>query len=228
MKIGFPANSTKIKFVILLFLVLTGLSCKTTVKETDANRKLKIEWLENLEGDFSFKDTWSYPEFIYRNAHGQLSCDGDCPTVIDQMKDESGKIYEDSLQAFYSIIDTTHVFHSLHSVNKMYEYSGTDFIEFKRTSGGIIKGKSANNVSTNSSLLLEIQNDSCSVWVDFNSIRDLVHHVFPLEKGTIKIDKKLFETGTLKAVFDFNFDNTVESSKKLFWKGKIYSSIEAE
>ncbi|QWX83001.1 hypothetical protein H0I23_11070 [Cellulophaga sp. HaHaR_3_176] len=215
----------KIKSVIILLLVLIGHSCKTAVKKTNTNRKIKIEWTENLEGDFSFKENWSYKESIYKNSHGQLSCDGDCPPEIDQMKDESGKIYKDSLQAFYTIIDTTHINHSLQSENKMYEYSGTDFIEFQKVENEIIKGKSANNVSTNSSLIIEIKNDFCSVWVDFNSIRDLGQNIFPLENGTIKIDRKLFKKGTLKAVFDFKFKNTLEPKKALFWKGKVYSEI---
>ncbi|WP_158974964.1 hypothetical protein [Cellulophaga sp. L1A9] len=218
----------KIKFVLLLILVLIGLSYTTAVKETNSNRKIKIEWTEHLEEDFSFKEKWSYQEFIYKNRHGQLSCDGSCPVEIDRMKDESGKIYQDSLHAFYAIIDTTHVFHSLRSKNKMYEYSGTDYIDFQKIKGGIIRGKSANNVSTNSSLIIEIQNDSCAVWVDFNSIRDLGQHNFPLENGAIKIDRNLFEQGILKAVFNFNFENTLEPNKNLFWNGQIYSSIKTE
>ena len=29
-----------------------------------------------LTGDFSFKDNWSYPEGVYWNEFGQLSCEG--------------------------------------------------------------------------------------------------------------------------------------------------------
>ena len=218
----------KIKFVILLFLVLIGVSFNTFKKETDSILKIKIEWVNNFKEDFSFKEKWNYPEFVYRNKFGQLSCDGNCPIQIDRMKDEFGKIYADSLQAFYKIVDTTHIFHSLKSENIMYEYSGTNFIEFKKLENGIIKGNSLNNVSTNSSLSLELQNDSCSSWVVFNSIRDLGKNVFPLKNGTIKIDKILFDRGVIKAVFDFKFKNTLESKKELFWKGQIYSKIEAK
>ncbi len=218
----------KIKFVIILFLALIGFSFQTIKKETNSNHKIKIEWTENMEGDFSFKKKWSYPEFVYKNMFGQLSCDGDCPNEIDKMKDESGKIYKDSLQAFYKIIDTTHIAHSLKSENRMYEYSGTDFIEFKKMKSGKIKGKSLVNVSTHSSLIIEIHNDSCSAWVDFNSIRDLGKNIFYLESGTIKIDHIFFEKGIMKAVFDFKFKNTLESDKELFWKGQIYSKIEVE
>ena len=216
----------KIAFGIISLFLLIGISCKTTEKETNAAHTIKIVWVENLAGDFSFKEKWNYPEFVYKNEFGQLSCDGDCPIEIDRMKDESGKIYKDSLQVFYEMIDTTHVFHSLKSENRMYEYSGTDFIVFRKHENGIVKGKTLNNVSTHSYLILELQNDLCAAYVVFNSIRDLGENHFPLESGNIKIDKTLFENGIIKAAFDFKFKNTLEPDKELFWKGKIYSEIE--
>lgn len=219
----------KIKFIIIVALLIAiGISCKTTEKQTDSRHSIKIKWIDNLEGDFSFKEKWSYQEGVYKNRHGQLSCDGFCPIEIDPMKDASGKIYQDSLQAFYKIIDTTHSYHSLKSDNRMYEYFGTNFIEFQKTKDGNIKGESVTNASTHSSLLIEIQNDSCAVWVDFNSIRDLGQHIFPLESGTISIDRKLFKEGILKGVFNFNFKNTLEPNENLFWKGQIYSIIETK
>ncbi|NMH86288.1 hypothetical protein [Flavivirga algicola] len=218
----------KTKIVIILFLTLVGFSFKTIKKGTITIQKTPIEWVNNLKGDFSFKKKWSYPEFIYKNRFGQLSCDGDCPAEVDLMKDESGKIYKDSLQVFYKIVDTTHIFHSLKSESNLYEYAGTNFIEFETLENGIIKGESSNNVSTHSSLVLEFQNDSCSAWIDFNSIRHSTKHILPLEKGTIKIDKILFNKGIIKAVFDFKFKNTLESDKTLFWKGQIYDEIDIE
>lgn len=215
----------KIKFVTLLLLVFTAISSTVIEKENDAIDKIKIQWIENLEGDFSFKENWSYAEGIYVNIHGQLSCDGFCPDEIDRMKDKSGKIYKDSLQAFYKVIDTTHIYYSLRSENRMYEYSGADFIEFKKLNNGIIKGVSFTNVSTHSSLIIEFQNNSCSASVLFNSIRDLGKHNFPLESGSIKIDRTLFEKGIIKAVFDFKFENTLEHDAELFWKGQIYSKV---
>lgn len=217
---------TKIAALLLLFLI--SISFKTIENETEFSDKIKIEWTENVLGDFSFKEKWSYQEGIFRNKHGQLSCDGICPEEIDRMKDEFGKIYEDSLKAFYKVIDTTHVFHSLQSVNRMYEYSGTDFIEFIILKNGIIRGQSLNNVSTHSSLILELENDSCHASVNFNSIRDLGEHNFPFKSGNIRIDRKLFQDGIIKAEFDLKFENTLEPNKELFWKGRIYKKIVTE
>ncbi len=215
----------KTKHIIILFLVIIGISFKTIKKETDANNKIKIVWVENLKGDFSFKNKWSYPAGVYKNKFGQLSCDGLCPPEIDRMKDETGKIYKDSLQAFYKIVDTTHIAHSLKSENRMYEYSGTNFIHFTKQKNGKIKGESLTNASTHSKLIIEIQDEYCTTWVDFNSIRDMGENIFPLKNGTIKIDKSLFEKGIIKAEFDFKFENTIEPNEELFWKGKIYTEL---
>ncbi|WP_405409781.1 hypothetical protein [Maribacter sp. Asnod1-A12] len=218
----------KNKISITFLLIITTFSCKTKEQKTVSNPNIKIEWTTDLKGDFSFKENWSYKEGVYKNSHGQVSCDGNCPAAINRMKDNTGKIYKDSLQAFYKLIDTTHVYHSLKSENRMYEYSGTDFIEFKKLKNGTIKGESQNNVSTHSNLILELKNNSLTASVYFNSIRDLGIHTFPLKSGTIKIDKTLFEKGIVKAVFDFEFVNTLETDKKLFWKGNIFSIIITE
>ncbi|MEW7278512.1 hypothetical protein ABW636_07940 [Aquimarina sp. 2201CG1-2-11] len=215
----------KAKLITIVFLILLGISFKTIEKENGSIKKIKIEWVKNLKGDFSFKEEWSYPECVFKNKFGQLTCDGICPPEIYQMKDKSGRIYKDSLQAFYKIVDTTHMSHSLKSENRMYEYVGTNFINFEKQKNGIIKGESLTGVSTHSKLMIEIENNYCSAWVDFNSIRDLGQNTFPLENETIKIDKLLFDKGIIKAVFDFSFKNTIASDEKLFWKGKIYSKI---
>jgi len=218
----------KNKILIICSLIITIISCKTIDKKTVTNPCIIIEWTTDLKGDFSFKENWSYKEGVYKNSHGQLSCDGSCPVAIDRMKDNTGKIYKASLKAFYKLIDTTHIYHSLKSENKMYEYSGTDYIHFKKLKNGTIKGESQNNVSTHSNLIIDLKNNSCTASVYFNSIRDLGINTFPLKSGTIKIDKTLFENGIIKAVFDFEFVNTLETNKQLYWKGNIYSKIITE
>ena len=64
-------------------------------------RKLKL-----IDGKYVYDRTGSLVLLI---------CDGLCPQEIDKMKYENGKIYEDSLESFYKLIDTTHIFHSIES-----------------------------------------------------------------------------------------------------------------
>lgn len=215
----------KTKYLIILFISLIKINFKKNDPKTDLNKKIKIVWVENLKGDFSFKNEWSYPEGVYKNRFGQLSCDGICPLEIDQMKDQTGKIHLDSLEAFYKIINTSHIAHSLKSENKIYEHSGTNFIKFEKLKDGKIIGETLTNISTHSKLIIEIQNGFFSAWVHFNSIKNMEEKIFPLKKGKIKIDKLLFEKGIIKAIFDFKFKNTIDPNEKLLYKGMIYTEI---
>lgn len=186
-----------------------------------------IKWANKMEGNFEFKNEWSYPNGVYLNKFGQLSCDGICPPEIDRMKDDKGKIYLDSLQAFYEVVDTTHLFHSIKSEAWTYEWTGTNFITFKKQTDNTIIGQTACNISTHSSLNIKIKNDSVTAWIDYNSIREGTgKHIFPMKKGLIRIDKQLFAQGIIKAEFDMTFENTLDIDEKMFWKGMIYNKIE--
>ena len=102
---------------ILVFIVLTAglisLSLTTGKGETLKPGTVQITWVKELSGDFSFKDQWDYPEGVYINTFGQVSCDGFCPPETDAMTDENGRIFDDSLAAFYQLVDTTHLYHSI-------------------------------------------------------------------------------------------------------------------
>ncbi len=212
----------KLKSIIIILTCLTILSF---IKKGET-KSISIKWVDNIENDFSFKDKWSYPEGVYKNKFGQLSCDGICPPEIERMKNEEGKIYRDSLKEFYKVIDTTHLFHSIKSDAWTYEWAGTDFMTFKKQADNSIIGESSSNVSTHSSLNFRIKNDSVIAWIDFNSITDIGRHRFPMTHGQITIEKKLFDQGIIKVEFDLKFANTLNSEKELYWKGLIYSKIE--
>lgn len=212
----------KLKSIIFILTCLTILS----FTKKDETKWISIEWVDNIENDFSFNKKWSYPEGVYKNKFGQLSCDGICPPEIDRMKNAEGKIYTDSLNAFYEVVDTTHLFHSIKSEAWTYEWAGTDFMTFKKQADNLIIGESLCNVSTHSSLNIKIKNDSVIAWIDFNSIRDLGQHRFPMTHGQITLDKQLFDQGIIKAEFDLKFTNTLNPEKELYWKGLIYSKIE--
>ncbi len=195
--------------------------------EKQAKNAIEIQWVAELGEDFSFAKNWSYGEGIYKNMFGQISCDGFCPDRAWGMKDENGMILSDSLEAFYQLVDTAYIYHSIESKVNMYEYSGTNFIEAKRN-GGIVKCFTKNNVSTHSSLLIELVNNSCIAKVDFNSITNISRQTFLCKNGNMIIDKNEWDNGVLKAKFDFTFENNLDEKVPLTWKGLIYKKIEIE
>ncbi|MBQ4822364.1 hypothetical protein [Aquimarina sp. MMG016] len=220
----------KSKSIIVSFLLLIGISCKTYEKKANSENRIKIEWVENLNGDFSFREKWNYNEGIYRNKNGELRLDTglfppEFQKVINRMKDETGEIFKDSLSKYYKIIDTTHIFHSIKSETNVYEGTIYDHMEFKKMKNSGIKGETINNISGYSHLHIKLENEHCYAWNQYNSTRNLGNHIFNLKNGKILIDKSLFLKGIIKAEFDFNFKNTLALKEKLFWKGKIYSTI---
>ena len=217
------------KGLIVAFLIVVSVpicsgqsdSVDVTIKRVPAQLLVK-----NLSGgQFDFQNDWSYPENVFVNQWGQLSCDWMCPPEIDRMKDVNGRIYDDSLTAYYQIIDTTHLPHTISCETSLYEYTGTHFIQFRETEDGIV-GTTTSNASTHSVLTIQLVNGVCYAWVDFNSIRDLGQQRFELLTGRIILDKSSYETGIIKGSFDFRFRNHIDASVPLFWRGTIVAPIE--
>lgn len=209
-----------------LFLITIFIVSVSFINQSKKERLwIPIHWVDNIAQDFSFKDNWSYPDGVFKNKFGQPSCDSGICHGIKDMKDKNGRIIKDSLEAFYKIVDTTHIKHSLKSSVNMYEVFRANFINFNRSPNGTIVGKSLTNMATHSSLNIKIQNDSAKVWVDFNSIKNVEKLRFHLKEGSIMIDKSYFEKGIIKADFNFTFLNTLEEYKNLSWKGLIFSEI---
>ncbi len=192
----------------------------------NSDLSFEIEWVDKMEGDFTFTNKWSYPEGVYLNQFGQLSCDGFCPIEIDEMKDDQGKILKDSLEAFYEIIDTTHLFHSLKSESSTYEFGEANFISAIENANGKIRIISETNIGIHSSLKIEIEQSKFSALIDFASIITSGNHSFKMKKGNLQIDKSYWEKGILKGTFDLSFENTLEANKELFWRGKMFKEIE--
>lgn len=213
------------KTLILLMVISPfGFTCDT--KNIEKDTVIIIQWIENLSGDFNFRTKWSYPEGTYKNQFGQLSCDGFCPEGTESMKNSEGKIYNDSLTKFYQLVDTTHQFHSISCEAWCYEWAGTDYITTKQTNKNKIVCSTHLNSGTHSQLIFEINNDTCFPRIELNSISSPRLKTFYCQGGFIKIDGNLWEKGILKAVFDFNFNNTDEPDRKIYWRGKIYTMIE--
>ncbi|MFD2909026.1 hypothetical protein ACFSX9_09775 [Flavobacterium ardleyense] len=212
------------------FILTIGLiSCGPIFDKPTATKpgEIEVTWDENLTGDFSFKNNWDYPEGIYRNQFDQLSSDGLCPSEIDRMKDENGKIYEDSLKAFYQIVDTTYKFHTIQSEASTYEWAGTNFTTATKISTDTTICFTHSNVATHSNLLLTITNNKCIPTIEVNSVAGFKgKKSYKCKSGLISIDKKLWEKGVLKAKFDFIFDHPEYPSTTMYWRGKIHTTIE--
>ncbi|SNR37841.1 hypothetical protein [Lutibacter flavus] len=217
----------KTNFIIISLLFLIGISCKTNEKKDNSENRIKIEWVENLNGDFSFSEKWSYGDGIYRNQNGELRLDSgmvpeEIAETITRKYDENNRIYKDSLTEYYKIVDTTHIFHSIKSNGNYYH------MEFKKMGNGEIKGETINNISGYSHLHIKLKNDYCYAWIEYNSVSDEGNHIFNLKNGRILIDKSLFKKGIIKTEFDFDFKNTLDLNEKWSRKGKIYSYIKTE
>jgi hypothetical protein len=211
------------------WLVIWLFSCeeKRERSENIESGEVKVAWKENFSGDFSFKDNWSYPEGVYKNEFGQLSCDGLCPPEIDRMKAKNGMIIKDSLKAFYQLVDTTHQFYSTQSDAWCYEWAGTNFAVAKKINEDKVICFTQNNAGTHSSLNLIILKNKCIPTIKLNSVSfPNETKTYTFKSGKIEIDNNLWNKGILKANFDFIFNHPEDPTKSMFWKGKIYTKIE--
>ncbi|MCL1867811.1 MAG: hypothetical protein FWF72_02525 [Paludibacter sp.] len=213
----------KTQIILSVFWILNLLS---SCGVTSEKKEISIKWVDNLTGDFSFNACWSYPEGIYKNEFGQLICDGICPPQIYDMMDKNGKIYKDSLKAFYKLIDTTHLFHSIKSDAWTYEWDGTYYITAERINEDTVLCSTQCNAATHSSLNLIISKNYVTPTIVLIGINaDFGTETYNCKSGKMIIDKNLWNEGILKAEFDFEFYNN-ESSDKMYWKGNIYVKIE--
>jgi hypothetical protein len=102
-----------IVFGCLFLFHCSSIGQQQYIAAKDSAVPVKVTWMPRLNGDFSFRDQWSYPEGINVNEFGQLSCAGFCERESAAMMHSTGKIFVDSLAAFYAIVDTAHQFYSI-------------------------------------------------------------------------------------------------------------------
>jgi hypothetical protein len=214
---------TTIAILLIAFGFAAFRSAKSYSKKTN-QQAISIEWVDDLPGDFSFRHQWDYPESVFKNRFGQISCDGNCPDAIDAMKDDDGRIYKDSLKTFYRIVDTTHQIHSINCDAWCYEWAGTDYIDVIQA-GDSIHCSTGCNMATHCSLHLDFVKDSCYPLIVLNSIVAGGDAIYHCTDGYLKIDKKLWAKGIMKAEFSFNFEHKENSGKPMYWKGKIHAKI---
>ncbi|MDR0825604.1 MAG: hypothetical protein LBN74_10955 [Prevotella sp.] len=189
-------------------------------------RNIEIQWLESLSNGFFFTEEWSYNGNVFLNDFGQLVCDGLCDDALTRMCDENGKIFDDSLERYYQLLDTTRYYHTLSSEAKCYEWLGADFA-FSYRVGDTVKCYTACNEATHSALLFSIVGDRCIVRIELNSISPLLGlQYFESKSGLIKIDKTCWNEDVLKAEFYFTFADPENPREPMWWKGRIYTKIE--
>ncbi len=188
--------------------------------------QVDFTWGDSIDANFSFAEEWDYPEGVYINEWGQLSCDGFCPMEIDRMKDEQGRIFDDSLSTFYSIIDTTHRHFTHEGIVRTFEYGECNHASAKELCGKI-HVQTEVNVSTHTSLHIvfdsEINTETeFKIYLIYNGIRNTKPIVYLAQSGTLEISKKMFKEGIIKMSFDLKFDDISNNPEfEQTWKGKI-------
>ena len=188
-------------------------------------KEIDIHWSDSIDGDFSFTNKWSYAETIYRNDFGQLVCDGNCDEDTYRMRDENGRIYSDSIESYYTLVDTTHYYHTHSGEAECYEWIGTDFAHAIRKEN-VVTCHTECNVAAHSGLELNITENKCLARIILNSIADRDIERFNCKDGYIIIDKLLWDKGILKAKFHFDFTDPEYPNKSIWWKGNIQTTID--
>ncbi len=210
---------------LLTLLLFTGFR-PPDKKTAKVGAPIKITWTDSIPGDFSFTKEWSYFDGVYLNAFGQLSCDGLCPPETDAMKDSLGRIYDDSLARFYSIIDTSHQMHTISCEAWCYEWDGSDYISGRKINKDSFFFRTAGGIATHCSLHLLIVKSKCIPAIYLNSIVPGGSGIYPCTGGYIHIDRRLWKKGIFKADFSFQFEHKENPAQPMFWKGRTYTRIE--
>ena len=189
-------------------------------------------WVDSIADDFSFSEDWSYPEGVYENEWGQVSCDGLCPPGIYPLMNAQGRIYNDSLTKFYTLVDTTHHHFTHEGVARVYEYAGCNFA-FATKLLGKVHIQTSMNSATHTSLHIvfdpevPFEKREFKIYLLYNSVRPVPRAVFMALNGKIEISKSMFDDGIVQMRFDLSFQSEENDPNGLqTWKGKIVTEIE--
>jgi hypothetical protein len=220
------------KQMILLLLLCAGFSAFSQKKNTTPVKKaaaVKIAWADSIPGDFSFAQKWSYPDNVELKSNGKPGCadGGMCPPRCYRMHDGDGIVLPDSMTAYYSLLDTNHIPHSLQCRSSCSEFAGVDFITSSRKGADTVFCITSTDAGTHCNLQLYLVKDNCFAYSNLLSIVPNGDAWYVAISGRIKADKKLWQNGILKAEFDFQLVNEKDSKEMIFWKGKIYSQLQS-
>jgi len=214
--------------LIFLSLLFTGSFLYAQTKATHAaSVPVKIQWVNGIDGDFSFTSAWSYPLGVEMKSNGKAGCadGGFCPERCYNMLDSNGIVLRDSARIFYQLLDTTHQFHSAVCETSCDEWDGTDFLDVYRINKDSVSGFTATGIATHCSLQILLVKNSCFATIDLNSITEAGDILYYCTGGTIRIDQTTWKNGALKADFNFTFYDPANPKKPIYWKGRCYSLI---
>lgn len=214
------------KFLCYIFVfALIGSSFYSFSDGDKEIEKVQLQFVDNLNGDFSFTSNWSYAENIFiSQPHGELVCDGWCPEEVESMRLQDGRIDPKQRDTYYELVDTSHRFHSFQGNSDAYEYDDCHFIRCERKDENQFELISEVGVSIHSSLIIRINNQKCEPLIHYNSIRNIPEKFYSCTGGWITISKDHFEKNIFRAQFHFTFWDP-ESEKELKWEGKIHTEI---
>ncbi|HLP19674.1 MAG TPA: hypothetical protein VK174_05205 [Chitinophagales bacterium] len=210
---------------LIIYMLCTGyLSAQSILIKQSV--PLQITWAKNLPDSFAFSESWSYPNNVELKSDGRAGYfnTGFYPE-LDQMLDSNGIVIADSAIAFYQTLDTSHQYHSLKSETDCYEWAGSDYIIAQEVSSDSVYCYSLCNAASHCSLEMLLVDNKCYVQISLLSIKGNNGEIyFPCTGGTITIDKNLWKSGKMKAMFDLRFkpDN---DGRPTYWRGKILAQI---
>ncbi len=220
----------KVYFRLILFQLLSSvlLSCavsdseysglKTTEKES---LSVPIGWFSELKGDYSFATKWEYANGIEINEYQQIIC-WDCPPRAQKMLDKRRKIIVDSMNVFYTIIDSTRHYYSLDSRSTLTDMKDNKYLSVKKYGDFTVEGFTKSSDSMNCSLFFRLKDDYVTSWAYIKNKG--ITRIFTMKEGKFFADKSEFQKGVLKANFSFVYDSG-NSFKALYWSGKIFARI---
>lgn len=190
-----------------------------------AAKRIAVNYVNTVPGNFSFTTQWSYNENVFRNRFGQLVCDGLCPERLLNLTDSTGRILPDSVQVYYSLFDTTHYYHTLNAKSSCSEFAGADFAYAQKQHDGSVLCYTTGGVATHCTLSFTLTADSCVAAAALTSIITGEDQNYTCTAGEISIDKELWKQGVLKGVFRFEFTDVSSGREMIYWEGLVCCKI---
>lgn len=85
--------------LILVFFSSQVFGQKKNEKVKESAVPITIQWVDKLDGDYSFTEKWSYPMWVCEGADGRAGCanGGFCPERCYGMMDSNYIVMKDSV-----------------------------------------------------------------------------------------------------------------------------------